>query len=579
MTPLLALALWLTPARAAPVAELQAAAVATWQGESALRAAIHAELDRARQLTLGEEGPPWFVAVDVTQGVYSTWYAELGGLLSEDGGPHRQARVEVRVGDVTYDSGNFDAMGQPDGIVGTGLPLEDVELALRHELWLAIDQGYKDAVEQIARKRAEVEPTALEAPELVPVEPATSGPSSPAALDPDGLRERVQRLSAVLADTPELESGAAAGRDWQGVRVTVTTEGTELSRPTGYAVVRVEAVMKHADGSRLRDGRWWVAATVRELPPVGEMEAEVRQMAAWLVGLKDAPVLEDWLGPVLFEGPAATEVFRQLVAPELVGTPPMREQRGPFGDVPDPRPTARVGRRLLPLGWSVVDDPGAKAPGAYTHDHEGVPGERVEVVQDGVVRELLMTRVPRDADDRSTGHARSLGVGRREAMPSNVQVDPPRSSSLRRLERRGLRLASAAGLDALLVIGRLEPPAMTEDFDVYFTGDGPPPGLTPPFEAWLLRADGTREPVRGATFHGVDRRLLRDIEGAGPMGAWVGVLDAGAGPQRYTLGAVGGLPAAWRVPPILVTEVELRGRSGGEVREIPRPELRDSLAE
>ena len=100
------------------------------------------------------------------------------------------------------------------------------------------------------------------------------------------------------------------------------------------------------------------------------------------------------------------------------------------------------------------------------------------------------------------------------------------------MRRKALRLSSQTVNDGVLVIRRLEPPSMTEDFDVFFTGEGPPPGLTPPYEAYLLYPDGTEQPVRGVSFVGVDRRVLREVVMAGEPGPYVGVLDASPGPRR-----------------------------------------------
>lgn len=152
-----------------------------------------------------------------------------------------------------------------------------------------------------------------------------------------------------------------------------------------------------------------------------------------------------------------------------------------------------------------------------------------------------------------------------------VSVTPKRARSTRALERKALRMAAQTGREEVLVIRRLEPPEMTEDFDIFFTGEGPPPGLTPAYEAYLLRADGSRSPVRGVAFSGVDRRVLRDIAMAGEPGPYVGLLDAEPGPGRFHIGAVGGLPASWSVPPVLVGELEVVGNQGGDKREIPAP--------
>ncbi len=534
-------------------------------------AAMEAELDRSMtELALPGETPPWMLSYDLVDGAYTTSFAEFGALVRDDSSPHRVVRIEVRTGDEHFDSANFESFGEPSGVVQVNLPTDDNELALRRELWLATDVAYKQAVEQLSRKQAELEDPETDSESLLPASPVVDLSAEARPIDPETIRNAVTRLSAVLAEYPQFESGVAAGRDWQGVRILVNSEGTRLAQTTGFAVVRVEAVLKHSDGSRLRNGRWWVAETADGLPSLEEMEAEVREMADWLVALESAPVLNEYLGPVLFEEQASVELFRQLAAPEMVGSPPPSEGRGIFGEVSDKRPNARIGRRLLPEGWSIVDDPSVDAVGGYSVDYEGVPGQRIEVVQDGVVRRLLQSRIPGTALE-STGHGRALGTDRREALPSVVQVTPKRARSERALHRRALRLAEQTGNDSVLVIRRIEPPAMTEDFEVFFTGDGPPPGLTRPYEAYLLHSDGSMTPVRGLRFSGVDRRVMRDIVMAGEPGPYRGVLDDQPGPGRFHIGAVGGIPCSWSAPPVVVAEMELVGSGGGEQRSIPRP--------
>jgi hypothetical protein len=48
-------------------------------------------------------------------------------------------------------------------------------------------------------------------------------------------------------------------------------------------------------------------------------------------------------------------------------------------------------------------------------------------------------------------------------------------------------------------------------------------------------------------------------------------MDGAPGSQRFSVGTVGGLPASWAVPPVLVTEMELRGSGGVEQRVLSPP--------
>lgn len=544
--------------------------------DAALLEAAHAEIARAASLQLPDQPAPYHVVYELLDGDVVTVGGAGGALTSFDHGPYRTVRVEVRVGDATFDNSNFNvSFGERDGVRVRGMPHEDVADALRRELWLATDEAYKGAAEQLSAKRAAQEgraPSAL--PALLPAAPLRTAILARPGVDAGAMRARVGALSTAMAGHAWLEEADALGRDWQGRRLVVSTEGTEAWLPTGFAVVRVEAVTRAPDGARLRDVRSWVARDAEGLPTPEAMVAEVDEMVAWLDALRDAPVERDYLGPVLFEELAAVEFFRQLAMPELSGTPPAAQPPDPYAPGAETGPpTARPGRRLLPEGWRVVDDPAADPRGAghYEHDFEGVPARAVELVRDGVIRDLLMSRIPREGFEESTGHGRSLGADRRLALPGAVTVSPARGRSDRALRRRARALARQAGLEYVLVVRRLAPPAMSEDFEIAFSGEGPLAGLTRPVEAYRLYADGREEPVRGLSFLGVDRRALRDVAMAGPTGAPVGVMDGAPGPQRFSVGTVGGLPASWAVPAVLITEMELRGSGGVEKRVLAAP--------
>ncbi len=544
----------------------------------ALRRAAEAELERAASLSLPEQDAPYLVTYELLDGSVATASASFGALTSADAGPYRTARVETRVGSYDLDNSNFDvSFGERDGVRMRGLPHEDVEDAIRRELWLATDEAYKGAAEQMSAKRSAREGReAPEGPSLLQIAPLVTDIVPMRQADLGAIEARVRAVTEAMATQPGLEEADAIGRDWTGRRLIVSSEGTRAWLPTGFAVVRLEAVTRGPDGARLRDTRSWVASSADALPDADAMVAETRVMLERLQAQVDAPVEREYLGPVLFEGPAAVELFRQLVLPEVSGTPPAEQPPDPYSPGAETGPpTARIGRRLLPEGWTIVDDPTAAnaGPGGYTHDFEGAPATRVELVQDGVVREVLMSRIPRRGAQASTGHGRSLGTDRRIALPAAVTVTPDRARSDKKLRKKALQLARQAGLPYVLVVRRLAPPAMSEDFEIAFSGEGPLAGLTRPLEAYRLYADGREEVVRGLSFVGVDRRVLRDIAMAGDPIEPVGVMDGAPGPGRFSVGSVGGLPASWAAPPVVITELELRGSGGVEPRAVPPPPL------
>ena len=265
-------------------------------------------------------------------------------------------------------------------------------------------------------------------------------------------------------------------------------------------------------------------------------------MAASLSARGKTAVVHDYEGPVVFEGRAAADLFRYLAPRELCGTPPEPSARQSYRQLVRNGP--RLGRRLLPAGWSIVDDPTRPVPGlpgGFQYDREGVPAERVELVQDGYVRDLLMSRVPRHDLQRSNGHARGAVQAMWEARLSVWEVSAPRNLSDRGFRRETLRTMKGADLERILVVREL--------------GLGRLGDLPRPTDAVWRYADGREEPVASLQFQRVDRRALRDI------------LAAGGGQQQHAYLAPwttrghsdgdSGLPTVLTAPSrVLVSELE-----------------------
>jgi len=219
--------------------------------------------------------------------------------------------------------------------------------------------------------------------------------------------------------------------------------------------------------------------------------------------------------------------------------------------------SVRMGRRVLPPGWTVVADP-QHLPAhvsSYTHDDEGTPSERVALVEDGIVRDLLMSRVPRKDKQASNGHGRSSLDTRAEGNPAQVLITAPKAVSDAAMHRRAVKLAGAYGRDWYVKVERLQVPATLDDASagVFLFGDGDGPNLPHPVQVLRVAADGTETVLRGAAFSGIQRYLLRDIAAVGGSveHTWMNNLENfGATPTS-------GLPAWISANEVLVGEMEL----------------------
>jgi hypothetical protein len=291
-------------------------------------------------------------------------------------------------------------------------------------------------------------------------------------------------------------------------------------------------------------------------------------MEATLLELALAPALdEEVVGPVLFESTAAADLFRYVLTPQLEGTPseiPFDSWIGDLGSSHDP---VRLGRRVLPEGWRVVDDPKAEPehPGSYRWDQEGSEAERIELVDDGIVRTLAMSRVPRRGIEETNGHARGFVGQRAEGRLSLFEVEPERQRSAAAMHRLALREARRYGRDWYLVVQRLQEPSILElGTELWFDETETP--LPPPLAVVKRHADGTEEVFRSAGFAGVERWILRDMVAAGASVEldFMAPLQGGYG----GLAPTEGIASRVRAPTVLVGEVELVP-APGDPRQVP----------
>jgi len=319
-----------------------------------------------------------------------------------------------------------------------------------------------------------------------------------------------------------------------------TSDGTRIMQPYNYATIYAWVDALTLDGERIYDRDQWVVTDA------GSFEAEalmdrILEMGESVAARVQAPVVQFYEGPVLFEGDAAADFLRYLVSRELMGTP--SEPSGDRTYHQMARNGPRIGRRLLPAKWTVVDDPNAAGVGQYRFDMEGVPAQEVTLVDDGYVRDLLMSRVPRHDRAVSNGHARGAIQGSWSARLSNWRVIPHKNLSERAFYRHVDRVKNAAKTERILVVKGL-------------SGGASLGALPRPTDAVWRHADGSETPVRTLMFQNVDRRTLRDIASAGGGSLTRSYLDPFSGRGRSAKAS--GLPMSVTGPRlILLAEMEL----------------------
>jgi TldD protein len=477
------------------------------------------------RLRLESFEPPYRIAYVVPETESFTVDASFGAILRTREGHHRGLSADVRVGDYSLDNSNFSGglgsfftFGGGGGFFpgGNSLPEKDDYAAIRHRVWLATDAAYKSALETLARKKAWLESnTVTDRPDdLSPSGPPVDRLEPRAALAVNRERwETVAReLSAIFRKYPDVQESRVEFEASARNRLLVTSEGSRTRRGETLWRLDVSASTQAEDGMALGDAISFRGRAEGDLPPLEGMRAQVEDLARGLSARVRARKAEEYIGPVLFEGEAAGEFLLQLLIDRLANPVEPLGSRG-GGGTPFKN---RLHKRVLPAFLTVVDDPlvaswkGAPLLGAFAIDDDGVPAQKVVLVEEGRLLSWYMSRVPTREIKETNGHSRG-GAGDAGCVFVTSANTVPAAKLREELIRnaRDQELTHAVRVEA---IGRTDLRVRGARAGMARPGGGSETSLGAPVRAyWVSVEDGSEEPMRGGEFQAVSLRTLRDI--------------------------------------------------------------------
>lgn len=559
--------------------------------------AMRDELQRSRdRLAIPGLERPYYIEYRLLDLDVRTVSASFGALISTNISRNRFMSVNVRVGEYKLDSSNFVTDESFRGFIGsTGQVGIDRDYnSLRQDLWLATDQAYKEALDTLSRKRGFLRSLA-KPPDIDDFSRAQPVMLIEPRLEPDwtsrNWEDEARAISAVLRADPQLYGTRVTYHLIYATSYLMNTEGTEIRVGRSLAAIEASLETQADDGMPLH--HFYASYTRRpsELPPVDRVRKEFDRVGKELVALRLAPPAADYVGPVLFEGPAAGALMAQTLGPSVGGARPPLSMLPMFDQIMERMGgrsewSGRVGTRVLPPSVTLVDDPTAKEfhgqplMGGYGVDDEGVRGGRVTLVENGVLRNLLMSRRPGPDFDQSNGHGRAAPLNDPRPAMSNLFFTSSDTVSPGELRKRFLDKCREAGLQACLVIRQMDNPVLglhrQEDLSdmIASLAAGAASGDRAPLLVFRVNvADGREELVRGVRLTGLNLRALRSLAGIGNDPTVFSFMQSqAAGFGGTALGAFGaaqgGVPSSVVAPSLLFEEVEVRG-ARGEPRRLP----------
>ncbi len=531
---------------------------------SPLLAEMTAELNRNMPVLSKATPPAYFINYTLTQARRATVMGSNGALLESSDNLLRYLEVQVRVGDYnlddTHKTGGAQAGIQPGA---TAAPLEDDPAVLRRAIWLETDRQYRAAAEELVRiqtnKEVEAQSSESTAPDFSHEKPQMSyAPEANYQLDRKPWEQKVRDYTAYFRKSDAVINSIVTFTAQADNQYQVSSEGTQLQ--FGEVRFRLELYItgKAPDGMDLN--RYynfdWVDA--KDQPTNEAVFAAEKTMTAELEGLVKAPIVEPFAGPALLTGRAAAVFFHEVFGHRDEG---FRQKDANEGQTF----AHKVGEPIMPDFISIVDDPTMKRLnkdvllGAYPFDDEGVPSQRVLLVDKGVLKDFEMSRQALKEFPVSNGHGRRQLGAQPVSRQGNLIVESGKKVSNAELRRMFIEEIKRQGKPFGLMFDDIAG-------GFTFTGRAQPQAFqVEPLVVYKVYADGRPdELVRGVNIVGTPLLSLTKIMATGDT---TEVFNGYCGAES------GSIPVAAAAPSMLVSELEVSKKESSTDRPptLPKP--------
>ena len=497
-----------------------------------------AELERAR--TIQDKGypPPYFASLTLSEVSQDIFRCSMGGVRVDSRQFQRIATPDLRVG--SYEMDNHP-VGLPTAFYGRSVARDQDEFAIRHALWRLLDGSYKAASADFLRKQAlrvnrgkaeyDTDDLTREAPR---VRAAAALPSLGSA---DSLRALCARAGAAFRRVPGLlhaEATISRQREFNRYR---DLEGSKVDFGREFAEIELEAMDITTDGMKVAGAWRTVAVTPEGLPDAGLLAAKAGELMDDLAALKAAASTSPFNAPAILDPSVAAAVVL-AIGGRLSG----EEQRNPGGAqiFKD-----KLGKPVLPEELSLVDDPtlarwgNTALAGHYEFDDQGVPAQRVSLIEKGVLKAFLLSRHPVVGFSKSNGHGRQTPGYMPVGSPGTLILSSTKTASEKELLELLRRECNRTGKPYGLWIRKLR------SFSQQQSGGRQDSIRLMPGLVYLVEAK------TGAL------TLVRDLDLVGtPLVLLNNILRSGDAPE--VANAAVDEPVSVIVPSLLVREVELQ---------------------
>ncbi|MCL2097790.1 MAG: metallopeptidase TldD-related protein [Bacteroidales bacterium] len=523
---------------------------------------LKSEIDRGMALYQKADIPVYLISYRIDELESHYIATSFGTLTGSNPNKERVLTVQVRVGDKDLD--NFREL-RDDASAYTSsrytrinIPTDNDPKAIALVLWEATEKAYRDAALRYEKVKAnvavkvEAEDKAPDYTDISPVQYYEKPVKmSDFKFDVKEWENRLKKYSAEFSEIKDILDGESTLRFLVERKYFVTNEGTSIVQNNTYCHLFLSVMTQADDGMELPLYQSYFGHSPHDLPNDNIMIRDAQEIAKTAVAMKTAPVVDPYTGPAVLSEQASGVFFHEIFGHRVEGLRLKSESDGQTFK-------KKVDELVLHKDFSVIFDPtittykGTPLNGSFKYDDEGVKGEKVAVVDKGVLKNFLMTRTPINNFPKSNGHARAQAGYQPVSRQSNLIVETEKPYTEAQLKEMLIEEAKKQGKEYGYLFARV-----TGGFTT--TGRFMPNSFNvTPLEVYRVFVDGRPdELVRGVDLVGTPLAMFSQVEAAGDRpGNFAGTCGAESG----------GVPAGCCSPALFVKQIEMQKKDKSQNR-------------
>lgn len=462
---------------------------------------LSAEMKRSFK-TLKKQNPPvYYMAYTYVDSAVRIFNVAYGGIARQQQENWSTLEVLVRVGSPALDNTRTLKQGKNDySIVHKDMPsLEGDGSAFTAAVWKTTQLAVERAQQDYGRVQADAVAASRrldDSPDFAfPAVSSYCRTANFATFDWAKIENMLLEASRLAEGKPFVLHSSFSLTFESGHRYFVDSRGTHLKTPIIDFRLSYSVEGKTADGLEISRGKFYNIVDAKDVPSKEALFADVEQSLKELETLYTAPLADPITAPAILKNHAMGVFIHEVLGHRMEGH---RQKEDSFGRTF----TSKLDQQVTAPFISVVDDPTLSSfknqplRGFYEYDDEGVKAEPVVMVDNGVLKNFLMSASPIEGFSMSNGHGRR-GWGRRPvARMGNTRVIASETVPYNKLEKMLLEEIKKQGKPYGFIIEDL-----SGGFTMTDTGSPQVFKLEPKL-VYRVYPDGRKEVVRGVDLVG-----------------------------------------------------------------------------